>query len=329
MLGFFNTETLSREDVIYAVTRGALLHQPLKQGSSNPHSCPSAKMFRPKKCLFCSSLGFPVGKLSLSLPLQRDAQKRSRKSWWKGESFTMVWTRAWPQLPQESSLQGTDTAPLLLEGNTGFEERIKEALVLALYLEELISQKYFLGAHVNQSLCHVLCEGHGKSQAPGESWAQLGRAVNPSRSKQGGQKAVGMLPVGRGGHNAQGKGPEPLCFHNWWAEATPEGGSAPPYLPQTQMDPLRKELRAARGDHRNPARGIFTFEAKGTRRHFEMVWVEGTLKTVMSPAPLSQAVHLPFWTPCLYLQRVLIGNHNLIYPKQEPDLNQRDFNHWF
>lgn len=65
MLGFFNTETLSREDVIYAVITGAPLHQPLKQVSTNPHCCPSAEMFWPKKCLFCFSLGFPVGKLPL------------------------------------------------------------------------------------------------------------------------------------------------------------------------------------------------------------------------------------------------------------------------
>lgn len=52
---------------------------------------------------------------------------------------------------------------------TGFEERIKEDLILALHLGELISQKYFLGAHANQCLGHVLCKGHGKSQAPGES----------------------------------------------------------------------------------------------------------------------------------------------------------------
>lgn len=49
MLGFFNTETLSREDVIYAVITGAPLHQPLKRVSTNPHCCPSAEMFWPKK----------------------------------------------------------------------------------------------------------------------------------------------------------------------------------------------------------------------------------------------------------------------------------------
>lgn len=53
--------------------------------------------------------------------------------------------------------------------------------------------------------------GKAKPQGRAEhSWAEQ---VNPSRSKQGGQKAGGMLPAGREGHNAQGKGPKLLCFH--------------------------------------------------------------------------------------------------------------------
>lgn len=58
-----------------------------------------------------------------------------------------------------------DTALPLLEGNTGFEVRLKKG--------ELISKKYFLGAHGTQCLCHVLFKGHGKSQAPGESSESL------------------------------------------------------------------------------------------------------------------------------------------------------------
>lgn len=54
-----------------------------------PTAAPLPKFSGQKKCFFCSSLGFAVGKLSLFLPLLQDG-----KSWWKGESFTMVWTRA-------------------------------------------------------------------------------------------------------------------------------------------------------------------------------------------------------------------------------------------
>lgn len=81
----------------------------------------------------------------------------------------MIQTRAWPQRPRKKEVNASNRALLLLEGNTGFEERIKEALILALHLGELISLKYFLGAHANQSLGHILCKGHRKSQAPGES----------------------------------------------------------------------------------------------------------------------------------------------------------------
>lgn len=61
-----------------------------------PISAPLTKCSgqKKKKSLFCSSLGSAVGKLSLFLPLLQDVQKQTRKSWWKGESFTMVWTRA-------------------------------------------------------------------------------------------------------------------------------------------------------------------------------------------------------------------------------------------
>lgn len=66
-----------------------------------------------------------------------------------------------------------DTALLLLEGHRGFEERIKEAFILALYLGELISQKYLLGAHVNECLCHVLCKGKAKPLGRAEhSWGE-------------------------------------------------------------------------------------------------------------------------------------------------------------
>lgn len=66
-----------------------------------------------------------------------------------------------------------DTALLLLEGNTGFEEKIKQVLILALYLGELISQKYLLRAHANECLCHVLCKGKAKPLGRAEhSWGE-------------------------------------------------------------------------------------------------------------------------------------------------------------
>lgn len=162
MLGFFNTETLSREDVIYAVTTGAPLHQPLKQGSTNPHCCQNV-LAKKKKSLFCFPIEFPVGKLTLFLPLPWDAQKRTRKS-----RVHHGLNQSMATAPMEE-FTARDTALLLLEGNTGSEERIKEHLMLALYLGELISEKDFLGAHAHQCLCHVLREGHRKSQAPGQS----------------------------------------------------------------------------------------------------------------------------------------------------------------
>lgn len=88
-----------------------------------------------------------------------------------GKGRVSPWSE--PELPSKKEFIAKDTALLPLEGNTGFEERIKKALILALYLGELISQKYFLGAPGTQRLCHVLCEGQGKSQAPGESSKSL------------------------------------------------------------------------------------------------------------------------------------------------------------
>ena len=41
-------------------------------------------------------------------------------------------------------------------GIAAFEERVTEALILALYLGELICQKYLLGANANRCLCQVL-----------------------------------------------------------------------------------------------------------------------------------------------------------------------------
>lgn len=89
-----------------------------------------------------------------------------------GKGRVSPWSE--PELPWKKEFIARDTALLLLlEGNTGFEERIKKALILTFYLGELISQKYFLGAHGTQCLCHILCKGHGKSQGPGESSKSL------------------------------------------------------------------------------------------------------------------------------------------------------------
>lgn len=120
-------------------------------------------------------------------------------------------------------------------GIGAFEERITEALILALYLGELICQKYFLGANANQ---HPPVPGPqtglrdtGRAEPQGKVEHNWERQENPSRSKQGGQKAAGMLPAQEGYVMHRGKG-SVLPFHNRWAKATPGGDSAPPYLPQ-------------------------------------------------------------------------------------------------
>lgn len=168
MLGFFNTETLSREDVIYAVITGAPLHQPLKRVSTNPHCCPSAEMFWPKKMFILLFLRVSWRQAPPFPTSPAGCPEKNQKELVERGGFHHGLTQSMATAPVEE-LIASGTALLLLEGNTGFEERIKEDLILALHLGELISQKYFLGAHANQCLGHVLCKGHGKSQAPGES----------------------------------------------------------------------------------------------------------------------------------------------------------------
>lgn len=175
-------------------------------------------------------------------------QKGTRKSGWKGESFTMIQTRAWPQRPQKKEVNASNRALLLLEGNMGFEERIKEALILALHLGELISLKYFLGAHANQSLGHILCKGHRKSQAPGESWAQLGRASKSLQEQAGRAESSGDAACREGGdtmHRGRGLSSSVSITDGL---RPPQKGTQPHLSchKPSNSDPLRKELRAAR-----------------------------------------------------------------------------------
>lgn len=122
MLGFFNTETLSREDVIYALTTGALHHHPLKQGSTNPYSCPSAKMLWPKEMLILlflrvscrQALSFPTSPAGCPEKNQEELVERGELHHGPNQSIKEFTAR--------------DTVLLCLEGNTGFEERIKKNL---------------------------------------------------------------------------------------------------------------------------------------------------------------------------------------------------------
>lgn len=250
MLGFFNTETLSREDVIYAVTTGALLHW--SRVLPIPIAAHLTKRSGQKNAYFAlpqnscrRALSFPASPAGCPEKNPKEIVERGKLGHLNQSMATAPWKK---------EFTARDTTLLLLEGNMGFEERIKEPLILALYLGELISQKYFLWAHANQCLCHVLCEGHGKNQA--------GRAANPSRSRQGGQRQWGCR-----------EGSTQCTGERAWAPLLPEVmGSAPPYLPRAPRLGwiLLERLGAARGDHGNPARGISASEAKWMRRHFEM-----------------------------------------------------------
>lgn len=125
--------------------------------------------------------------------------------------------------------------------------------------------------------------------------SQAGRAANPCSSTQGGQEAVGMQGGEHTMHRERGLSPSA-------SRSDGISPTLPATSPQTRMDPLGKELGAARGDHSNPARGISAFEAKRMRRHFEMwnnlVGNDPEDQTITSN-PLSQAAHPPLWTPPL------------------------------
>lgn len=92
--------------------------------------------------------------------------------------FTTVWTRAWRWLPckKESSLQGTQLCSSW-KGTGAFEEGIKEALILALYLGELICHKYLLGPNADRCLCQVLERAWGTQGEP-SGWGKPDRTGN-------------------------------------------------------------------------------------------------------------------------------------------------------
>lgn len=289
-----------------------LLQQELSSteaGLYQSHCCPSDKTFWPKKVLILLFLRTPVGELSLFLPFLLDAQKRTQRSLWEGGSLA-IWTKAWPW---KKELTARDTALLLLEGNMGFEERIKEPLILALYLGELISQKYFLWA---QCLCHVLCEGHGK--------AKQGEQQIPAGARREGRRQWGCR-----------EGSTQCTGREAWAPLLPGVmGSAPPYLPQAPR------LGWILWERSWGLPEVITAILHGEFQHLRpsewggilkcgITWLEMTLKTRPShPTPCHRQLTLHFGLH-LYLQRVLVGNHKLIHPKHEPDLNQSDLNHWF
>lgn len=132
-----------------------------------------------------------------------------------------------------------------------FEERVEEVLILALHLGELIHQKYFLGKWVPVPGPQTGSRGTGKAEHKQE------QRVNPSRSKQGGQKAAAMLPAQEGYEMRWGKGHELLHFHNRWAKATSERDSALLYLPQAVT--LRWNLLERSQGLRGAITGILPF----------------------------------------------------------------------
>lgn len=226
MLGFFNIQTPSREAVIYGVTRWAPLHQTPRQSSTDPHHYPVSKSSVQKNAYFTLPWGFVqpssvFSYLSCRTP-RREPERACGRAGGKG--------RASPRSEWEHYHGFHEKEKVYFKGYSlgieGFEEMVKEVLILALYLGELNCQKYFLGKQVPVPGPQTGSRGTGKAEHKWEQWE------NPSRSKQGSQKAIGMLPVQEGYEMHRGKGTELLRFHNRWAEPTSEQDWALLYLPQ-------------------------------------------------------------------------------------------------
>lgn len=157
MLGFFNIQTLSREGVIYALTRWAPLHQPPRHSSSNPHhrSCAKKMPVLPFPKALCSQ----AHSLLLEPPAAgclEENQRAGNKAGGKVRASPQS-ERAWPWLPMQGRELTAGTQPCSSwRGTRAFDKRVTQAVILALCLGELIWLKHFLAANANWCLRQVL-----------------------------------------------------------------------------------------------------------------------------------------------------------------------------
>lgn len=157
-------------------------------------------------------------------------------------------------------------------------------------------------------------ERHGESWAAGESWTQLAtaRKILPGASREARKRQRCCLHRRdrqcTGGRGVSSCGSITDELKPWFSPL--EGDLAPPYPPQALK--LRRILSER-------SRGL-----QGVIMGILPIWA--WISLVHS---WGRVIEEAFWTRCLYLQRDDVGDHKLIHPEHELDLNQSDLNHRF